>query len=238
MKTNGSGCIANVYFPLEGCSCDYLNTRFELRKGDIVYVTGDFSGKIGVVRNVTEIGEGNYSKLDTVIARPDFSLHGTYIPVEDKFISFDETAVSPERFRSWVVAPGQNEKGAGAKTGYSISLDDFESDSRTALEALETAADYCRAGRVRYLSVRDGMGCAFVEDGSWYEITFRIEGDSVSELCCTCPAPNICKHELAALINLRLLLCDPDCGRGRNFTAIDTGMFFNAVKLGKREITL
>ena len=119
--------------------------------------------------------------------------------------------------------------------GYSFDLEHFTEDDDIQPEILHRALDYCNEGRVKYLSVRNGVGTAFIEGTAWYEIDFRFEDGRVSEMFCECPYPGLCKHNLAVLITLRELLKKAE---QEEFTALDRNCFLRMLSISRQAITL
>ena len=92
--------------------------------------------------------------------------------------------------------------------------------------------------RVRYLCVDKGHGRAIVEGERAYEVEFDYADGAVSNLTCTCPCGFLCKHAVAALLQLRecLLLTEKHYSdRYENrIAAILKGDFFRFV-IDRRE---
>ena len=230
--------LVRVRFPSLGRSFDYYNDQFELKAGDMVYVSGCFVGTVGYVESVNFRFKVNLAKYERVVAHPVIEIHGTYRPVLDKVVSVDADALSPDRFRSWVKAPildNDEPEDYVLGEGYSFDLDYFSESDEVDPSILNRAVEYCKSGRVRYLCVRDGVGTAFVEGSNWYEINFRFAGGHVSDLYCECPYAALCKHNLAVLITLKALLEKVD---DRDFVAVDKSYFFRMLALSGQPITI
>jgi len=230
--------LVQVSFPDVHRIYSYYNDAFDLHEGDLVFVSGKLAGKCGFVESVNYKFKINLADYERIIAHPEVKLTGTYAPLLGMMISYDEAAVSPDTFRSWVKPPFAEEgKESEYVTGlgYSFDLEHFTEDDDIQPEILHRALDYCNEGRVKYLSVRNGVGTAFIEGTAWYEIDFRFEDGRVSEMFCECPYPGLCKHNLAVLITLRELLKKAE---QEEFTALDRNCFLGMLSISRQAITL
>ena len=231
--------LALIRFPDVQRAYSYYNDRFDLQPGDVVFVTGRLAGTQGVVESVNYKFKINLADYEKVIGAATIELHGDYQQVADKMLSYDIDAVSPDTFRSWVKAPvmadDEDKPEFVQGEGYSFELEHFVNDEDVDAEILRRAVDYCNDGLVRYLSVRNGVGTAFVEGSKWYEVNFRYQDGVVSDMYCECPYHALCKHNLAVHITLRSLLKKAETAE---FTAIDKGCFMRLLSLSGQSITL
>ena len=231
--------LVQVRFPEINRTYAYYNDRFDLREGDLVFVSGKLAGICGVVESVNYKFKINLANYERVIAQPEVRLSGTYLPIMDKMVSYDADAVSPDTFRSWVKAPVADDDEDKPEfvmgEGYSFELDHFFEDEAVDQEVFHRAVNYCNEGMVQYLSVRDGVGTAFVEGTQWYEVNFRFENGFISDMYCECPYPGLCKHNLAVLITLRELLKKTEKDE---LTAISRGFFHRMLSISRQPITL
>jgi len=231
--------VVQVRFPGEKRSYSYYNDRFDLHVNDPVFVSGKMAGTRGVVVSVNRRFKIDLTEYERVVARPEIRLTGTYRPVLDMMVSFGADALSAGAFRDWSRAPASGADGEGPEyvtgEGYSFELEDFFEDEDVEPQVFRRAMDYCDRGRVRYLSVRDGVGTAFVEGTRCYEINFRYADGRVSDLYCECPYDGLCKHCLAVLIVLRELLKKTEKSE---FTAIGKDCFFQLITFNGQPVTL
>ncbi len=150
--------------------------------------------------------------------------------------------MTPEEFRSWILPPKQAEGDEEGEIltgeGYELSLPNLEEDEETEREALDKAVEYCRSGKVAYISVINGVGKAFIEGSKWYEIDFRLNGDMMTGMYCECMYPGLCKHLLAAAITIRALAKTAGLDTERDFTAIDENRFWSMVAPTAKRVTL
>ena len=230
--------LVKVRFPELNRCCAYYNDQFDLKEGDMVFVSGKLACECGIVDTVNDKFKINLRDYERVIAHPEVQIHGTYLPLLDKMVSYDKEAVSPDTFRTWVRAPvlDENEKPEYVLGGgYSFDLEHFTEDDDVDHVILQRALDYCNQGKVQYLSIRNGVGTAFVEGTKWYEINFRYENGFVSEMYCECPYSGLCKHNLAVLITLNELIKNTE---RIDFTALSRSIFIRALTISGQAISL
>jgi uncharacterized Zn finger protein len=67
----------------------------------------------------------------------------------------------------------------------------------------ERGREYYIDNHVRYIYVDAGHGRAIVEGERAYEVEFDFVDGMVSNLTCTCPCGYNCKHEVAAMMQLK-----------------------------------
>jgi len=216
---------------------DYYNDRFDLHEGDRVFVEGSMEGKIGEVVSVSRKFRINLNNYKRVIAHPTISFEGKFTRISDKMVCTGKCLPTPEMMRSWIKCGGEE---CEIVTGepFEATLDDFLTGADITEEIFGRAIEYCQQGRVVYLRVENGVGTAFVRGTSWYEINFRISGDNVSDISCNCPYPYFCKHSVAVLITLRMMLATESIAKAETFTAIDRGYFWDTLAAGCEEIAV
>lgn len=230
--------LVEVSFPGVQRTYAYFNDGFDLETGDLVYVSGCFAGRLGRVETVNYRFKVNLADYERVIAHPVVEIHGAYRQIMDKLVSCDAEAIDPDMLRSWVKPPvpeGEEQPEYVQGEGYSFDLERFVESDEVEPGILERAVDYCRSGRVRYLTLRSGIGTAFVEGSAWYEVNFTYKDGVVSDLYCECPYSRLCKHILAVLITLKELLMRTG---GENFTAVDRSYFMRMLSVSGQEIRL
>lgn len=231
--------LAKVLFP-DGRSFYYYNDLFALKRGDLVFVSGKLAGLPGHVVKVTTKFKINLSDYEKVLACPDLRIRGEYRRFKDKMISFDESAVSPEQFRSWAIAPISEEAASEVVCGegFEVTLSELEKCEEIAEPVLSRAIGYLEEGRVTYLALRGEQGTAFVAGTTNYEVRFRLKNGTVTELYCDCPYPGLCKHAIAVLITLRGLLRELEDEDFRCLTALDADYFWDTLACTKDVIRL
>lgn len=237
--------LVSVSFIDDGRVLTYYNDRFALQPGDRVFVSGKLAGKVGIVEKVTTKFKINLADYQRVIARAGGPVHGTYEAVLDKMVSFGSDAMTPDEFRAWIMPPAHcddDEDDTGDQfivgDGYELSIHDIENSEDVSREILDRAVEYCRSGKVAYINVTDGIGTAFIDGTSWYEVNFRLSGETITELYCDCPYPGLCKHILAVALTVRVLADFGKIDLSRDFTALEADRFWDMVAHSAKKITL
>ena len=220
----------------------YFNDRFDLSCGDRVFVSGKLYGKPGFITSVTTKFKIRLSDYERVIALAQTPIHGAYKSVADKMLSYDSNALSPEAFRTWVLPPTEEvldeDDDVIYGDGYEIPLDEPHNADGVDHAVFDRALEYCRSGKIGYVSVKDGVGRAFVQGKEWYELEFRLRGNAITEAYCSCPYPGLCKHLLAVAIMLSVISRNGDIDMDRDFVLIDKNRFFEMIKHNEQDITL
>ena len=238
--------LVQVRFLDGGRSLTYFNDKLELEIGDRVFVSGKLAGKPGIVEKITTKFKINLADYQRVISKANPAVHGTYESIIDKMVSYDHDAMSPEEFRAWILPP-EHWDGEDAEEqkdevifgdGYELNLLNAESNDDINEGVLNRAADYCQSGRVEYICVRDGIGTAFVNGTKWYEISFQLNGDIMSEMYCDCFYPGLCKHLLAVGMSVRAMAMHGHLDYSSDFVAIDNGRFWDMVSHTTKKVTL
>lgn len=91
----------------------------------------------------------------------------------------------------------------------------------------EQAVGYCTDGRVRYLCVQNGVGQAYVAGTKWYWVDFRFNDGMMTDIYCDCPYSELCKHEVAVALTLRMLFKQPQFKDAGDFMALDRWVFWH-----------
>lgn len=219
--------LVKVFFPEMNKSYTYYNDRFDMKEGDRVYVSGRLAGVIGTVESVNTRFRICLDDYQKVLSRFSIDFRGSYERMLDKMVSFSIEAPSADEARSWFIPPAEDEEKIPeivSGDGYSFNLADFETEVEVEPGVPDRALEYCNRGNVLYLSLSGETGTAFVRGTQNYEINFRYCSGSISELYCNCPYPGFCKHNVAVMITLRVLL--NEMGETKDFTAIDSRFFW------------
>ncbi len=234
--------LVRVHFEDAAYELTYFNDRFDLKPGDRVFVSGKRAGEVGIVNSVSTKFRIKASNYERVIALAQTPIHGTYKPVADKMLSYDAGALSPEGFRTWVMPPEEPTEDEDEEIiygdGYEIPLNDPHNAEGVDKVVFGRALNYCSGGRIGYISVRDGVGRAYVEGEHWYELDFRIRSNAIEEAYCDCPYPGLCKHLLAVAVTLSVMSNHGDLDLSRDFVLIDADRFFEMIKRNEQTITL
>lgn len=237
-------CIVKIRFPGVGKELSYYNDSFYLEVGDKVFVNGKSYGKLGVVTDVNTHFKINTADYKKVIGKPDIAIKGNFISINDKMVSFD-TDLTAEKFAEMIIPPrdpdsDDNDGEIILGEGWAVRLEDFEMSQYVEHIKLERAVECCCEGNVVFLSVKNGIGRAFVRGTKWYTIDFDFDGETVNNLYCDCPFADstLCKHELAVLVTLRVIINLTQLENKKDFTAIDKTYFLQEILSDNSEISL
>jgi len=236
--------VVQVSFPDCAHPLRYYNDRFDLREGDRVFVEGSQAGVPGRVVSVTYGFKIRLSEYKRVIAVADTAVKGELISAGSHLVSFDPAALPSAQVRGWFLPPEDEEDVVSSGDERSFSLDELSKMGATPAIA-QRGGDYYEKCLVRYLELSGERGFAIVEGTKAYEIAFELRGGVVSGLFCSCPCAYTCKHEFAAMLQLRETLeyiekNYPEAGERGYFAAVEKGIFFSTVMGGEgtQRITL
>lgn len=198
--------VVQVYFPADHLTLAYYNDRFDLRRGDWVFVDGKLEGEQGCVEEVSYNFKIKLSDYKRVIAVADTAVHGQFYAVGSHFITFDRSALPAQKVRTWFLPPQkpEDEFASGADDTV-FPLSELKEMKVTAAVA-ERGRDYYRRSLVRYISLDGHRGYAVVEGTSPYEVEFTYKNGEIGELVCSCFCGDHCKHEFAAMLQLKDIL--------------------------------
>ena len=240
--------VVEVYFPSRGRAFSYYNDRFDLHCGDFVYVEGKLEGQRGRVVEVNYNFRIRLSDYKRVIALAETEVHGRFFLLGSHFVTFDRAALPAKTAASWYVPPvGEDEEVVSGSDEQYFPLSDL-SRMNAAAAIVERGQGYYRENRVRYLCVDGTEGYAIVEGTRAYEVCFTLREGNVSGLTCDCFCSFTCKHEVAAMLQLREVLeaiqtLEKERGEalgGEYFAAVSRETMFEFVLSGRknREIVL
>lgn len=105
----------------------------------------------------------------------------------------------------------------------------------------ERGHNYYLENRVRYLCVDGTHGYAIVEGTEPYEVEFEYQNGAISSLTCSCWCNYHCKHEFAAMLQLREILnaiekqYAQDYERTGYFAAVSKETLFEYAVAGKED---
>lgn len=231
--------LVQVRFPKQGRSLTYYNDRFDLRVGDFVFVEGSMEGQRGFVQSLSYNFKIRLSDYKRVIGRADDEVHGEFFMLGSHLVSFDPSALPYEKALAWFKGPeGEDGEFVSGWGEESFPLSDLK-DMGLSPQAAERGADYYRQDKVVYLALEGSRGRAIVEGSRAYELEFVYEDGGISRLVCDCPCAYPCKHEAAAMLQLRDCLerieaAYPDRFRqSGSFYAVSKTVFFAMAVNGK-----
>lgn len=195
--------LVQVRFPGRGMALSYYNDQFDLKPGDFVYVDGKLEGQLGRVTDVSYNFKIKLSDYKRVIAVVNTKVSGQFFMAGSHFVSFEPGCIPKEQISLWFKAPSnEDEEYVSSTDETSFRLDDLKSMNITAAIA-ERGHEYYMDNKVRYLCVDGSHGFAIVEGGESYTVEFEYKNGEISQLICDCPCSYNCKHEFAAMLQLR-----------------------------------
>ena len=195
--------IVKVYFINSGKKRSYYNDQFDLHNGDMVYVEGAMEGQRGRIVEVSYNFKIKLSDYKRVIALVDTNVSGQFNMAGSHFVTFDPIALPASKARTWYMPPVKEEDViVSGNDGSSFRLEDL-TGMQISHAVAERGHDYYMENRVRYLCIDGTKGYAIVEGTKSYEVEFTYRGGEISELVCDCPCTYNCKHEFAAMLQLK-----------------------------------
>lgn len=195
--------VVQVYFPGRNMTLAYYNDQFDLHRGDMVYVDGKLEGLRGRVTEVNYNFKIKISDYKHVIAVVDTNVSGQFFMAGSHFVTFDPTALPKEKVVTWFKAPANEEdEFVSGSDDSTFELSDL-SGMDVSKSVAERGHEYYVENKVRYISINDGRGYAIVEGSEAYEIEFEYHKGEISSLVCSCFCSYNCKHEFAAMLQLR-----------------------------------
>ena len=196
-------CMVQVFFPERHQTLTYFNDQFDLKQGDFVFVDGKLENERGIVRSISKNFKIKVADYKRVIGVADTNVSGQLHMAGSHFVSFDPAVIPYEKIRSWFLPPvkAEDEYESG-NDDTSFSLDKLEEMGAT-YTIFERGRDYYAEDRVAYISIDAGHGRAIVVGENPYEIEFDYADRQILNLICSCPCGYTCKHEVAAMLQLK-----------------------------------
>ena len=231
--------VVQVWFADRGMKLAYYNDRFDLKVGDLVYVDGKLEGLRGRVTEVNYNFKIKLSDYKQVIAVADTEVHGEFFTAGSHFITFDPAVLPKEKAVLWFKAPNNEEdEFVSGNDDAAFLLEDLKQMKVSAAVA-ERGHEYYRYNKVRYICVDGSRGYAIVEGSEAYEVEFTYRGGEISNLTCSCFCAYPCKHEFAAMLQLKESFEKIEKNHAEQyahpgyFAAIDKGSLFDIAIAGK-----
>lgn len=232
--------LVQIRFPGRGMALTYYNDQFDLKAGDLVYVDGKLEGHLGRVTEVSYNFKIKLSDYQRVIALVDTNVHGEFFVAGSHFVTFDPEVLPPRQAIVWFKAPSKaDDEFASGHDDSAFPLDDLTCMKVNSAIA-ERGQGYFLENRVRYLCLRGHEGLAVVEGSESYLVEFEYRSGQIRNLVCECPCGYTCKHEVAAMLQLRetLELIDQhysnEYERTGYFAAVNKGTLFTFAVDGKK----
>ncbi len=195
--------VVQVLFPGRGMALAYYNDAFDLHCGDYVYVDGKLEGQRGRVTEVSRRFRIRVSDYKRVIGLVYSEVYGEFFMAGSHFVTVDPSTLPYEKVITWFKAPEKEDvEYASGHDGSSFSLSDL-GGMGAGPQIGERGLDYYRENKVVYCSMDGTRGRAIVEGTRPYELEFEYSDGEVRDLICDCFCSYVCKHEVAAMIQLR-----------------------------------
>ncbi len=195
--------VVQVAFPDRGLTLAYYNDRFDLHCGDIVFVDGKLEGRRGRVVEVNYNFKIKLSDYKSVIAVADTDVHGRFYMAGSHFVTFDPSALPIRKAASWYMAPSkEDEVYTSGSDDNGFHLDDF-TDFQVSEAVAARGRDCYMENKVAYICIDGNKGYAIVEGSKPYEVEFYYDNGEIGALVCSCFCAYNCKHEVAAMLQLR-----------------------------------
>ena len=195
--------VVQVSFPGRGMALAYYNDLFDLRVGDLVYVDGKLEGQRGRVVEVNYNFKIKIYDYKRVIALVDTNVKGQFHNAGSHFVTFDPEAIPASKVVTWFKAPVKDDDiFVSGNDDTSFPLENLK-EMKVSAAVAERGHDYYMENNVRYISVDGTRGYAIVEGSEAYEVEFEYHSGQISNLTCSCFCSYNCKHEFAAMLQLR-----------------------------------
>lgn len=195
--------VVQVHFPARGLTCAYYNDAFDLHSGDIVYVDGKLEGLQGRVTDVSYTFKIKLSDYKRVIGKADTDICGELYMADSHFVAFDNSVIPFEKIITWFKAPENPEDEYVSGNGNEVFRLDNLSGMNVRPEIARRGEEYYIENKVAYICVDGTHGRAIIAGGKAYEAEFNYINGEIENLVCSCFCSNICKHEFAAMLQLR-----------------------------------
>lgn len=236
-KVQPKKSVVRVYFPHRGTGWAYYNDSFDLKVGDFVYVEGKLEGYRGQVTEVNYSFKIKLSDYKKVIAVADTNVTGDLYFAGAHIVSFDRNTIPYSKVLTWFKAPEKNEDYVDCNDdSIRFPLDDL-TKMKISPDTADRGHDYYVENRIVYAELDGTRGHAIAEGSGYYEIEFDCRGGEISDLKCSCFCSGACKHEFAAMLQLKetldLIAENYQDKYSGYFAAISRNTFVNTVMIGK-----
>ena len=195
--------MVQVYFAERNMKLAYYNDQFDLKCGDLVYVDGKLEGMLGRVTEVSYNFKIKVSDYKRVIALVDTNVKGQFFMAGSHFVSFERNALPAGKAINWFKAPSDEEEEFISGSDDTAFLLENLNEMNVSSAAAERGHKYYMENRVRYICIDGTHGYAIVEGSKAYEVEFQYNNGQISGLTCSCFCSGNCKHQFAAMLQLR-----------------------------------
>lgn len=238
-QTSPRKSVVQIYFDDRNMTLAYYNDRFDLHRGDMVYVDGKLEGMLGCVTEVNYNFKIKISDYKRVIAVADTTVHGKFFIADGCFVTFDREALPSSKVVRWFKAPAnEGEEIVSGSDNTTFRLEDIKK-MKVSYSSKEFDNEQYYGNNVRYISLDGTRGYAIVEGHKAYEVEFEYCNGEISGLVCSCFNSDNCKHEFAAMLLLKEMLelieknYADEYERSGYFAAINKRTLFNFAVCGK-----
>lgn len=236
--------VVQIYFPDMHEKHVYFNDKFDLHIDDLVYVEGKLEGECGRVTDINYNFKIKKSDYKRVIALVDTSVHGQLFTSGSHFITFDRDTLPYSKVIRWFKAPPKEEDEYESGNDDTVfRLNDLNTMDISPVIA-ERGHNYYLENKVIYISLDGNKGYAIVEGTDTYEVEFEYRNGEISKLTCSCFCSYNCKHEFAAMLQLKETLesigkhYKDNYERSEYFAAIDKATLLSFAISAKEELSL
>lgn len=195
--------VVRVHFPVRNMNLSYYNDAFDLKRGDIVFVEGKLESLRGRVVDVAYNFKIKLSDYKRVISVADTNVQGEFFFAGSHFVMFDRSTLPYGKVITWFKAPAKEDEmfvSGNDESGFPLRDLGAMSISRA---TADRGHDYYTDNRVRYISLDNTHVRAIVEGTRPYELECDYVNGEIRNLVCDCFCSEPCKHEFAAMLQLR-----------------------------------
>ena len=234
--------VVDVVFPNGNKPLAYYNDKFNLKKGDIVFVEGKYEGVVGKVVDINYTFKIKLDEYKRIVSVADTDINGEFEFTLSELLTLDRCTIPYEKISGWF-GIGQSAEEFITSVG-DESYDFYNLGTLDITPAVaERGHDYFLNDNVLYVEFNTCNVRAIVKGSEYYEVEFKLNNGMVSGLVCNCPCSGICKHEFAALLQIRSLIDEIYKLYGENFefdyfAAVNKSIFYDFVLADKEEGTL
>lgn len=195
--------VVRVYFAARNMTLAYYNDQFDLHCGDLVYVDGKLAGLRGRVIEVNYNFKIKIADYKRVICMVDTTVHGRFFIAGSHFVTFDRETLPRSKVLTWynILVTADDEIICGSDDT-AFPLSDL-SHMNVSSEKGALGGELYRSNGVKYISVDGNKGYAIVAGSKHYEVEFEYDNGEIRNLTCSCFCSGCCKHEVAAMLQLR-----------------------------------
>lgn len=162
----------------------------------------------------------------------DTTVNGQFFMAGSHFVTFDREALPISKAVTWFKAPvKEDDEFVSGSDDTTFRLDDL-SGMKVSTAIAERGHEYYMENKVRYICIDGTKGYAIVEGSEAYEVEFEYRNGEIRQLICSCFCSYNCKHEFAAMLQLKETLeligkhYADEYERTEYFAAVNKGTLF------------